>query len=245
MLGMVTTMDATTTGLKEIAEALGGGIREGSLVLIEGEVGAGKSVLSQYITYGILGARESSVAYYTSDGSTELLLANMDAMSLGVRHDFATDRFRIYPLAPDKAMKGAQEYLQLLLNHFSSLPGRFKLLIVDSVSPLMMRLNPMAKFDFLQLCKELCAQDRSIVLTLDTHIFEVATLSRVHAMSDYYLKLRSSDVMLASGQVDTRNIKVLEVTKLGGAERRAQEDLKFEIKPRVGIQILPLLRVKI
>ncbi len=36
MLGMTTTMDAVITGVRDIAEALGGGIRENSLVLIEG-----------------------------------------------------------------------------------------------------------------------------------------------------------------------------------------------------------------
>jgi flagellar protein FlaH len=245
MLGMVTTMDVTNTGLKEIAEALGGGIREGSLVLVEGEAKSGKSVLSQYIAYGILSARECSVAYYNTDGSAEALLTNMDSMSLSVRHDFAIDRFRIYVLGVEKANKDPQESLKLLSNHISDLPGRFQLTVVDSVSPLMVRLSSMAKVDFLQSCKELCERGRSIVLTLDTHVFNEATLSRAHAMSDYYLRLRSSDIMLASGQVDTRNIKTLEVTKLNGAERRGQAGLKFEIKPRAGIQILPLVKVRI
>ena len=52
MLGMTTTSDATTTGMKEIAESLGGGIREGSLVMVEGEAKTGKSVICQYIAYG-------------------------------------------------------------------------------------------------------------------------------------------------------------------------------------------------
>ena len=64
-------------------------------------------------------------------------------------------------------------------------------------------------------------------------------------MSDYYLKLRSQDVILASGQIDTRVIKMLEVSKLAGAERGGQEGIKFEIKPRVGIHILPFMQIKV
>jgi len=52
-------------------------------------------------------------------------------------------------------------------------------------------------------------------------------------------------MVLETGQVDTREIKILEVTKLGGAERPTQESIKFEIKPRVGIQILPFVRVRV
>ncbi len=87
MLGMVTTENAINTGVKEIAEALGGGIREGSLVFIEGEAKSGKSVLSQYIAWGVLCSRESSVACYTTDGSAEALINQMDSLALYARKD--------------------------------------------------------------------------------------------------------------------------------------------------------------
>ena len=64
-------------------------------------------------------------------------------------------------------------------------------------------------------------------------------------MSDYYLRLRSQDAILQAGQVDTRVIKILEVTKLAGADRRGQGGIKFEIKPVVGIQILPMVSVRV
>ena len=51
--------------------------------------------------------------------------------------------------------------------------------------------------------------------------------------------------LLESGQVDTRVIKILEVTKACGVERQAQGGIKFEIKPKVGIQILPFVTVKV
>ena len=84
-----------------------------------------------------------------------------------------------------------------------------------------------------------------MILTLDSHAFDIKTLARAHAMSDYYLKLTSQDMILAPGQVDTRVIKVLEVTKLHGATRHEGPNLKFEIKPNVGIQILPLVKVRV
>jgi flagellar protein FlaH len=245
MLGMTTSMDASTTGVREIALALGGGIREGSLVLIEGEAKAGKSVLSQYIAYGVLSSKDSAVAYYTADSSVEQLIAQMDSLSLYINKDFVTDRLRIYSLESEDVYH-AEKSLQLIVGHISRLPTRFRLVMVDSTTPLMERVETVVKMDFLQACRELCEQQhRSIVLVVDSHVFERKTLLRAYAMSDYYLKLRSDDMMLDTGQMDTRVIKILEVTKLRGAERLGQEAIKFEIKPRVGIQILPFVKVRV
>ena len=245
MLRMTTTADPIATGVKEVAEALGGGIREGSLVLIEGEAKTGKSVLSQHIAYGVLGTKDSAVAYYTTEKSSETLMAQMDSISLDVKQDFVTDRLRIYPMGLSDVPRNAEKFLRLIVNHISELPERFSLVVVDSVTQLMNRVNPATKVNFLQACKELCEQGRSIVLVVDSHVFEEKTLYRAHATSDYYLRLRSKDMLLETGQVDARVVKLLEVTKLAGADRPAHESIKFEIKPQVGIQILPFVKVKI
>jgi flagellar protein FlaH len=245
MLGMKTTADTITTGMKEIAEALGGGINEGSLVLIEGEARSGKSVLSQYITYGILHSRDCSVAYYATEYSVQGLVDQMDSISLGIKQDIVTDRIRINSIGSEKFIKNAERALPLLLRNISVMPARFKLAVIDAVSPFMAHVQPEVKVNFLQACKELCEKGRSIVLVMDTHILEGKTLHRAHEMSDYYLRLRSQDAILQPGQVDTRVIKILEVTKLAGADRRGQAGIKFEIKPRVGIQILPMVSVRV
>ncbi|HJX14082.1 MAG TPA: ATPase domain-containing protein [Dehalococcoidales bacterium] len=245
MLGMTTTSDPGKTGIKDIAEALGGGIRENTLVLVEGETRTGKSVLTQHIAYGVLRSKESAVAFYSSDNNSDALQAQMESMSLDVKQDLVTDRFRVFKMGSRNVLRDAMKSLQLIINHIVALPERFRLVIVDSPSLYMSQLSPTVKVDFLQTCKELCERGRTIVLVLDTHVFESKALVRAYALSDYYLRLRSQDMVLGAGQIDTRLIKVLEVTKLGGAERWGQEGIKFEIKPRVGIQILPFVQIKV
>jgi archaellum biogenesis ATPase FlaH len=230
--------------MKEIAETLGGGIKEGSLMLIEGDTKSGKSVLSQYIAYGVLSSKDCSVAYYITENGIEDLISSMDSMMLYVRHARVTDRFRINALG--KVFKNPLESLGLLSSDISELPGRFKLAMVDSLSPMMTRLTPTDKIDFLKTCKEICElKGRSIILTMDNYVFEKQARSRAHDLSDYYLNLKSSDMMLSPGQVDTRVIRILEISKLAGADCPARPSLKFEIKPHVGIQILPLIRIRV
>ena len=55
-----------STGNGEVDKKLGGGIPIGSLSLIEGQSDAGKSVLSQHLTFGSLSS-EIRVAYYTTE----------------------------------------------------------------------------------------------------------------------------------------------------------------------------------
>ncbi len=52
-----------STGNKEIDKKLGGGIPLGSLVLMEGQSDAGKSVVCQHFTYGAL-ISNLNTAYY-------------------------------------------------------------------------------------------------------------------------------------------------------------------------------------
>ena len=245
MLGMTTTSDPGTKGFKDIADVLGGGIRENSLVFIEGEARTGKSIISQHIAYGVLHLKESAVAYYSSDYNSEAIVAQMNSMSLEANHDLVTDRLRIYKMGTTRVYKGAEKSLKIIIRHVLALPMRFKLIIIDSPSPYMLHLSPTGKMDFLESCKELCEHYRSIILTLDAHVFENTTQLRAYAMSDYYLRLRSQDMMLEKGQVDTRVIKSLEVTKLGSVERIGQELIKYEIKPGIGIQILPFFHVRV
>jgi archaellum biogenesis ATPase FlaH len=246
MLGMTTTSDPGTTGVKDIADALGGGINENSLMIIEGAANTGKSVMCQHITYGVLHSRDSAIAYYSSEDNAKTLLQKMEALALDIKQDLATDRIRIYGINPkNNNVKDSDKFLKLIIKHVSELPQRFRLVIIDSATEYMSRVSPTVKVDFLQACKELCDNERSIALALDTHIFEGKTLYRAYAMSDYYLQLKSNDTMLDTGQVDTRVIKILTVTKLGGAERHSGEGIKFEIKPGMSISILPFVKVRI
>jgi archaellum biogenesis ATPase FlaH len=246
MLGMTTTDDPGTTGIRDIAEAIGGGIKEKSLFLIEGEARTGKSVLCQHIAYGVLYSKGSSIAYYSTDYNNASLGQQMESMSMDIRDDIAADRFRVYFMGSQNMIANAEKALKLVSDHVKALPAKFQLVVIDSPSRLMQKLDPKPKLDFLQACKELCESNgRSIIMTVDSHVFESRTLLRAYAMSDYYLKLKSQNAVLASGQVDTRVIKMMDVTKLAGAERLGQKPLKFEIKPSVGIQILPLMQVRI
>jgi archaellum biogenesis ATPase FlaH len=245
MFTMTTTNDPGTSGIKNIAEALGGGIKEGSLVIIDGEAHTGKSVLCQHIVAGILSTRGSQIAYYSHEFQAFGLYKMMSSIGLNPLEDINSGRLAVFKIFSHKVVREATKSLELLVNHINRLPPQFKLVVVDSPSLYISRVSPIFKTDFLQACKEMCTNGRTIILAVETHAFESKSLLRAYAMSDYYLKLKSQDAILEAGKLDMRVIKVLEVTKLCGAERWHGEGMRFEIKPGVGIQILPFQRIKV
>ncbi len=245
MLGVTTTMEAVSTGKKAIAAAVEGDIDLGSLVIIRGESGSGKSMLCQHIAHSTLQSSQGAAAYYTEKKTFRDLITEMDSFSLPVEHQFVTDKLRIHPLASPEFKEGADNSVRLLIGHISAMPARFKLIIVDSLTPFMIKMDAREKMDMFQAFKELCGQGRTIVLVAGVHVFDKGTVNRAYFMSDYFFNLKGDDAPLWAGEVDSRRIKILEALKLRGAEIPSGGAVKFEIKERVGIQILPFMQVKI
>jgi archaeal flagellar protein FlaH len=230
--------DVVVSGVKELDDKLGGGIPFGSLGLIEGHSDAGKSVLSQHLTYGALTQSQGSVAYYTTENTIKSMIAQMDSLSLFTLDHFLTDHFRIYPLTLGSRIKNAEKPYHQLIRHFKSLPPEFRLIIVDSITLLVTHSNPVSIVDFFSACKNICDNGRAIILVAHSYAFDEEILSRTRSLCDAHLKLRLE-------QVGDRMVKILEVLKIRGADRQTGDVVSFEIEPRTGIRIIPLAKARI
>ena len=102
----------------------------------------------------------------------------------------------------------------------------------------MSHSNPVSTVDFFWACKELCVQNRSILLVAHSFGFEEETLTRASSLCDAHLKLRLE-------QVGSKLIKVLEVLKVRGADRPTGDIISFEIEPKIGMRIIPFSRAKV
>ncbi len=226
------------TGVSEIDEKLGGGIPVGSLTLIEGHADSGKSVLCQHLTHGTLSSGQACVAYYTTENSVRSLITQMDSLSLFTLDHFLSDYMRIYPLTFRTYLQDGQRPFFVMTHHFSQLPKRFKLIIVDSITLLVSHSNPVAIIDFFSQCKNLCDEDRSIILVAHSYAFEEDMLSRTRSLCDARFRLRLE-------QVGDRMVKLMEVLKVRGADRSTGDVVSFDIEPRLGMRIIPLAKARV
>ncbi len=228
----------TLTGVREIDERLGGGIPIGSLALIEGHSDAGKSVLCQHLVHGGLNSSQICAAYYTTENTVKSLITQMDSLSLFTLDYFLTDRLRIYPMTLRSAVEGSRTPFSLLIEHFSSLPRNFTLLIVDSITLLVAHSDPVSITDFFSECKDLCDDGRSIMLVAHSYAFDEELLVRIRSLCDAHLKLRLE-------QVGERLMKIMEVLKVRGADRPTGDVVSFEVEPKVGMRIIPMSRAQV
>ena len=68
-------------GKAEIDQQMGGGIPWGSLTLVEGKHGTGKSVFCQHLVHSTLGAGKA-VAFYSSETGSPSLISQMSSLEV-------------------------------------------------------------------------------------------------------------------------------------------------------------------
>lgn len=226
-----------STGSNEIDKKMGGGIPLGSLVLLEGQSDAGKSVLSQHFTNGALNSR-LSVAYYTTENTVKSLMSQMASLDLDVTDYFLCDRIRVYPLDISAELETHSKLaFQMLIDHFDKLPERFNLTLVDSLTALVAHSDDRAIIDFFAGCKQLCDKGRTIIAVVHSYAFDDRMLIRIRSLCDAHLVLKME-------QVGERLIKILEVAKVRNADQSTGNIISFDVEPGLGMKIIPISKAK-
>ncbi len=83
----------------ELADRLGGHLPMGSLGLIEGTSGAGKSVLAQRLTYGLV-QNGNRVVYISTEFTTSAFLEQMSGLGYNVQDAFTNEQLRFCSTTP-------------------------------------------------------------------------------------------------------------------------------------------------
>jgi len=135
-------------------------------------------------------------------------------------------------------MQDTDRPFRLLLEHFSLLPEKFKLVIVDSLTLLVAHSTPISILDFFSACKNLCVEGRSIILVAHSYSFDEEVLTRTRSLCDAHLRLKLE-------AIGDRLVKTLEVLKVRGADRPTGDVVSFEIEPKIGMRPIPLAKAKV
>ncbi len=154
------------TGRREIDLHLSG-IPAGALVLVEGRHATGKSVLCQHLARHALQAG-GMVAYYSSEEPSPSLLSRAAGLGQDMLDHFLLDRLRVYPLEAWGGHLAPTSSLERLARYLHALPRDFGLVLVDSPSALMPPWLREPLLLFLEQCRQLCNQGRTVVVVLDS-----------------------------------------------------------------------------
>ena len=223
-----------STGNNDIDDMLGGSIPIRSLTLVEGQSGSGKSVLTQQFTWGSLW-RQHRVTLYTTERTVTSQLTQMDSVGLGVLDFLLLRRLKVFAIQRVSEMDPT--WVLKTLGDDIGRHESYDLAIVDSLTPMITLTSVLDIIAFFEQCRRLCAQGKTIVVTLHPYSLDEGAMERVRSMCDANLNLRVENLK-------NQLVNVLEATKVSGAARDTGNVVIFSVEPKIGLRIIPISYAK-
>jgi flagellar protein FlaH len=227
--------DVISTGHYEIDKKMGGGIPIGSLMLIEGQSDAGKSVLCQQMIWGSLN-NGAQVLLFTTENTVKSIIPQMDSLGLGIIDHLLLGRFKVYTMRSSQIKDQASETFETILRTIDRLDP-YQLIIIDSLTPIVHQASDMETLAYFESCKVLCDKGRTIINVTHTYAFGQDILIRIRSVCDAHVKLLIE-------KVGDKLVKTLEVAKIKGAAQTTGNILAFEVEPEIGMKIMPVSKAK-
>lgn len=225
-----------STGSAEIDKKMGGGIPEGSLILIEGQSNAGKSVVTQQLLNGALNSGFRCVLY-TTENTPRSLFRQMASLDLDVTDFFLLGALNVYPVPAAMSPEAASVAFDVMLDHLTQLQGDYDCIFIDSLTSFVSQVPEKNTLSFLSAVKEHCDENMTIFFTLHSHAFEEAMFIRMRSLCDAHLRLRVEEM-------GDQLLKALEVAKVRGADKSTGNIINFDVEPGLGMRIIPVSRAK-
>ncbi|CAG0984667.1 Alkaline phosphatase synthesis transcriptional regulatory protein PhoP [Anaerolineae bacterium] len=221
-----------STGNADLDGKMGGGVPFGSLTLIEGDSGAGKSVLSQQMMYGCL-VDKYKLSLFTSENSVKSLVKQMRSLNMDIMDYLLLDRLRIFPIETSRLGKEAPP---TLLKAMKQEKGR-EMIFIDSLTSSIPASSDREVMGFFEDSKRLCGDGTTVITIIHSHGLTRELLTRIRSLCDAHLQLRTEEV-------GNKLVKTLEVTKVRGAEQTTGNIISFEVEPGWGIRVIPINKAK-
>ncbi len=217
----------------ELDGRMGGGIPVGSLVLIEGDSGSGKSVFSQQMAWGAL-KQGFSVVVLTSENSVKSLISQMQSIDLDVLDHLLLGRLRVYPMALSTLGAQATKVLGRILQQQRG----YDVVVVDSFTSAIARApSEQNVMRFFETAKKQCSKGQTVFVTVHASTIHRDMIGPLRSMCDANLVLRSEQ----DGQ---RLVKTLQVAKIRGAGGVTGSIVGFDVEPGWGMRVIPISKAR-
>ena len=218
-------------GLKrdEFNKKLGGGFPAGSIVLLEGGNGAGKSAISQRLVFGLI-ENETSVTYISTQLTTKGFIQQMYSIDYPIATHLLKGGLLYIPVIPlMQSAKKRIDFLQRLMSAEQLFEN--DVIVIDTLSALIKSSADSEKvLDLISFFKKISGMGKIIIITLDSdHLSEDITQT-LHSSADVYLTLKTKAV---ASEIK----RTIIVNKFTGAKGTVAQVIGFRIEPNVGLVV--------
>ncbi len=208
---------------------LGAGIPKGSILLLEGKYGAGKSAILQRLTYGFL-KNGVTVTYISTELTAKGFIEQMRSLDYPITPYMLNKDLLYIPVFPliGEAMPRYQ-FLDKLMDT-KELYER-EVTVIDSFSSLCKAdLRGQRAIQVLAFFKKLSGLNRTIMFSVDPVDLDDKTLAPLRADSDIYMSI-------TMGSIEGSTVRALNVNRFGSSSEPVGDAIGFRIEPKIGFII--------
>tara|TARA_B100001964_G_C14197080_1_gene583947 strand:+ start:250 stop:1401 length:1152 start_codon:yes stop_codon:yes gene_type:complete len=224
------------TQLAPLEKKMSGGLRLGSLCLIEGPSATGKSVICQYIANGAI-AEGHKVAYFTSQHTPRSLEAQVSSIAMDWSEAIKSENLVVYPLQPPVTGRDSGPLLEELALELEGVQRKHNVLIVDAITNLASTSQEQAIISFFSTCKRLTNMGLTIVLVTHSVALNTDLLARTCSLCETHLNFRT-------GKILDKVIRMITVVKLDDVDLTRDNEVSFGVEAGLGVTIIPYSQAK-
>jgi archaeal flagellar protein FlaH len=209
---------------------LGLAIPYGSLVLIEGKDGAGKSLLVQRLLFSFL-VNGATVTYVSAELSTKDFLQQMDSLNYSVDEWFIDQRLLFIPMFP--FIGGGKLKIDFLDRMLAAQQLFDKdIIIIDTLSFLLVQgsISQEKTFDAIKFFKKMVNKNKIVIITVDPEQLNKSLLTLIRSVADVYLEFGSKSL---GGDIK----KFMSVNRFKRAKGQVVGQIAFRVEAGQGMII--------
>ncbi len=219
----------------ELHGKLGGGFPEGSLIIIEGEDGSGKSALTQRFTYGFL-LNGHTVTVISTELTVRDFINQMYSLNYPIASFLLRNRLVFVPVYP---LMGRVRDRKDFLGRLMHAPRLFStdIIIIDTLSALVKAsLNAETRaIQLLGFFKKLMAMDKTIILTFERGAIDEKIIMPFRSAAHVYMETKINRI---GGIVN----RVAFVRRYTNAQSRIENTIAFRVEAGTGM-ILEIMAI--
>ena len=208
-----------------LADSLGLRLPNRSLILLAGEVGAGKSLISQRLVHGLL-ENEVKVLVITTELTTRGWIEQMESIGYGVTDALTNGNLMIFSRFGTVAEPIPDVGIEQVLD--SEAVEEADIVIIDAASSLMPSgMSDQDRFNLIQRLRRIASTGRSILLTVDRDEMDEKLLHSMRTSAEVVLDLTTS---LIGGDLK----RTIIVTRYLRAAGPVQSTIGWRVEPSMG-----------
>ena len=208
-----------------LSNAMGARLPNRSLWMIQGEVGSGKSLVSQRLIFGLL-ENGSKILVVTTELTTRGWIEQMESIGYPVTEHIASGMLPVF--SQFGVIAESKEGVDMFDVLESEAIDKADVVVVDSASALLPTgLETSEQMQVLQRLRRVCSESRSLLLTVDPTEMDEKLLHKLRTSCEVLLDMRAGFV---GGEIK----RTIVVTRFLRAAGPVQASVGWRVEPYMG-----------